>query len=83
MRKYICLFICMATFLALLAGCKVNDNRISTVNTESTEIEKTSSQSTDVTDWNPSTYETVNNFDGVTMTVKKGTATSTGLDCSN
>ena len=79
MRKYTCLFICMATFLALLAGCKVNDSRISVVNTESTEIEKTLSQSTDVTDWNPSTYETVNNFDGVTMTVKKGTATSTGL----
>lgn len=79
MRKYTCLFICIATFLTLLAGCKVNDNRISVVNTESTEIEKTSSQSTDITDWNPSTYETVNNFDGVTMTVKKGTATSTGL----
>ena len=50
MRKYICLFICMATFLALLVGCKVNDNRIPTVNTENTEIEKTLSQSTDVTD---------------------------------
>jgi hypothetical protein len=79
MRKYICLFICMVAFLALLTGCKIDDNRISAVNTGSTEIGKTSSQSADITDWNPSTYETINNFDGVTMTVKKETAASTGL----
>lgn len=33
----------------------------------------------DITDWKPTTYETVNNFDGVTMTVNKGTESSTKL----
>ncbi|MGO4890702.1 immunoglobulin-like domain-containing protein, partial [Anaerobacillus sp. MEB173] len=31
------------------------------------------------TDWEPTVYETVNNFDGVTMIVKEGTVSSTGL----
>ncbi|WP_042475535.1 immunoglobulin-like domain-containing protein [Bacillus ndiopicus] len=37
------------------------------------------------TDWEPTKYETINNFDGVTMIVKKGTASSTGLTviCEN
>lgn len=74
MRKYICLFICMMIFLTLLAGCKVNGDSPSGVNPE-----KTSNNPIELTDWNPSTYETVNNFDGVTMTVKEGTETPTGL----
>lgn len=79
MRKHLCLFICMATCLTLLAGCKVNDNSISAVNAENAIIEKASSQSADATDWKPTTFETVNNFDGVTMTVKKRTASATKL----
>ncbi len=31
------------------------------------------------TDWEPTIYGTVNNLDGVTMIVKKGTVSSTGL----
>ncbi|MBD3921667.1 hypothetical protein H8B09_23065 [Paenibacillus sp. PR3] len=31
------------------------------------------------TDWEPTKYETVNDLDGVTLIVKKGTVTSTGL----
>lgn len=74
MRKYICLFICITVFLTLLAGCKANGNSISDANPE-----KTSKPPTELTDWEPSTYEMVNDFDGVTMIVKKGTATPTGL----
>ncbi|MFT5875895.1 MAG: hypothetical protein ACI8WT_004895 [Clostridium sp.] len=33
----------------------------------------------DITDWKPTPYETVNNCDGVTMTVNKGTESSTKL----
>jgi len=70
----------MATFLALLAGCKVNDEKMSLANKESLETEKVSRQFVEeATDWDPSTYETINNLDGVTMTVKEGTASSTGL----
>ncbi|WP_164670054.1 immunoglobulin-like domain-containing protein [Virgibacillus doumboii] len=35
--------------------------------------------SAETTDWEPTIYETVNNFDGVTMIVKKETVSSTGL----
>ena len=93
MRKNIYLFICFATFFALLTGCKVDDNRISVMNSKSTytegadtegtidigNIKENSDRFVDVTDWNPSTYETINNLDGVTMTVKKGTTSPTGL----
>lgn len=37
------------------------------------------SQSAVTTNWEPATHETVNNFDGVTMTSKEGTVSSTGL----
>ncbi|WP_100407833.1 immunoglobulin-like domain-containing protein [Bacillus solitudinis] len=38
-----------------------------------------SDQSVETTDWKPTKYETVNNLDGVTMIVKEGTVSSTGL----
>ena len=38
-----------------------------------------SDQSAESTDWEPTIYETVNNLDGVTMIVKDGTVSSTGL----
>jgi len=33
----------------------------------------------EITDWEPTAYETVNNFDGVYMTVNEETVSSTGL----
>jgi len=79
MKKYLCLVACMAISLALLAGCSNSGNSISSRGTESTLTETASSQSANTTDWKPTPYETVNNFDGVTMSVKKGTASSTKL----
>lgn len=38
-----------------------------------------SSDSSEGSDWEPTNYETVNNLDGVTMIVKEGTVSSTGL----
>ncbi|MDD2235464.1 MAG: hypothetical protein PHV03_11355, partial [Desulfitobacteriaceae bacterium] len=63
----------------LFAGCKVNDNNISAVNAENNIVDNSSSYSTDGTDWKPTTHKTVNNFDGVIMTVKKGTASASTL----
>jgi len=34
----------------------------------------------EITDWEPTAYETVNNFDGVYMTVNEETVSSTGLN---
>lgn len=42
-------------------------------------METTSSESTDKTDWKPTLNDTVNNFDGVTMSVKNETVSSTKL----
>ncbi|MDD4402930.1 MAG: DUF4825 domain-containing protein, partial [Desulfitobacteriaceae bacterium] len=43
------------------------------------EVITASSQPAETIGWEPTTYKTVNNFDGVTMTVKEGTASSTSL----
>lgn len=63
MNKYLCLLFYIPISLVLLAGCGGNNN----------------SHSTEPTDWEPTKYETVNTLDGVTMTVKEGTVSSTGL----
>ena len=62
-KKYLYLLVCMALILIILIGC-------GTENTDQPAV---------TTDWKPTTYETVNNFEGVTMTVKEGTASPAGL----
>ena len=79
MKKYICLFVCMAISLAFLGGCGNYGNSNSEVGIENTVTETASSQPAETTDWEPTTYETVNNFNGVTMTVKEGTTSSASL----
>ncbi len=79
MKKYLYLFACMVISLALLAECSTSGSSVSSVETENTLTKTISSQSADTTDWKPTLYETVNNFDGVTMTVKKETALSAKL----
>lgn len=79
MKKYLHLFVCMAISLALLVGCGNNSNSNLAEGTEEVVTGTDSNQSTETTDWEPTTYETVNNFDGVTMTLKEGTTSSTGL----
>lgn len=66
----------MAITLAFLAGCGNNGN---TAGTKNTITETSSSQPAETTDWEPTTYEKVNNLDGVTMTVKEGTASAASL----
>ncbi len=69
----------MAISLALLAGCGNHGNSNPAIGTENIVTETASNQPAETSDWEPTTYETVNNFDGVTMTVKEGTASSAGL----
>lgn len=72
MKRYLCLLICMVISLTLLSGCGTYSN--------SNSAEKTASiPSTETTDWEPTTYENVNNFAGVTMNIKEETVSSTGL----
>lgn len=69
----------MAISLALLVGCGNYSNTNSAVGTEDTVTETALNQTAETTDWEPTTYETVNNFNGVTMALKEGTASSTSL----
>ena len=79
MKKYLYLFTCMSIALALLAGCSNYSISTSSEGIKNTLTKTTLSKSTDITDWKSTPYETVNNFDGVTMIVKKETTSSTGL----
>ncbi|WP_261176872.1 immunoglobulin-like domain-containing protein [Anaerobacillus sp. CMMVII] len=68
---------CMAISLSLLSGCGSNSN--SAEGTKNTVSKVDSDQSAEVIDWEPTIYESVNNINGVTMIVKEGTVSSTGL----
>ncbi|MEN8701832.1 immunoglobulin-like domain-containing protein [Bacillus infantis] len=63
MKRYIWLLLLMTISLTFLPGCKSAD----------------SDQPVETTDWTPTTYDTVDNFNGVTMTAKEGTVTRTGM----
>ncbi|GAA0359741.1 immunoglobulin-like domain-containing protein [Bacillus horti] len=65
MNKYLCSLLCMVVGLMLFSGCGSLSNSHPTP--------------TEGTDWEPTIYETVNNLDGVTMSAKEETVSSTGL----
>jgi hypothetical protein len=73
MKRNLCLLFCIVITLTLLSGCVDYYNSNSAEGTENT------LQSPEITDWESTTYDTVNNFTDVTMTVKEGTVSSTGL----
>lgn len=79
MKKYLFISACLVVSLVFLIGCSNSSNSISTTETDITVKETALNQLSDTTDWETTTYETVNNFDGVTMIVKKGTTTTDGL----
>jgi hypothetical protein len=77
MKKHLFLYACMAISLAFLAGCSNYGNAISAEETENNLTD--SNQYIDTNDWETTPYETVNNLDGVTMTVNLETVSSTEL----
>ena len=79
LKRYRCLLACIPISLLLWTGCSNYGNGGSATGAENALTEATSSQSAVTTDWKPTSYKTVDNFDGVTMTVKKGTASPTAL----
>lgn len=70
MKKYLFLSVLILASLVLLAGCG-NLGSISSAARGRNNIM--------AADWEPTTFEIVNNIDGVTMAVKEGTASATGL----
>lgn len=83
MKKFLS-FACMIISSFVLIGCNNASNNISdtvkeNIPTENYVKETVLSNSPNTTDWKPTDYKTVNNFDGVTMIVKKETLSSNGL----
>lgn len=70
------LLVFMVLSLALISGCENNEESKSIGQGEKNVPRSTV---TDTTTLEPTKYETVNNFDGVTMTIKEGTVSSSGL----
>ena len=79
MKKYLCLLVYMTLSLTFFVGCERYDDIISVKEIESPITKTEASQLDEITDWEPTAYETVNNFEGVTMTAKEGTTSSNGL----
>lgn len=75
MKKNLYLLFFMVLTLTFFSGCSSYDNGNKPTEPENTDP----GQSSEATDWEPTTYETVNNLTGVTMTAKEGTVSSTGL----
>lgn len=79
MNRYLVLLFCMAISLTLLSGCRSNSNYNLAGESENT-INKTDlNHPVETTDWELTTYEIVNNFDGVIMIEKENTVSSSGL----
>jgi outer membrane murein-binding lipoprotein Lpp len=89
-RKSTIVIIAVALAFMLLSGCSgsyagVQVNNSLPAETESntekgnSKTETVSSESADVADWKPTKYDIVNNFEGVSMTVKEGTVSPSGL----
>ena len=84
MKRHLSILACMAISSVLLIGCSNASNSISKTVKETTPTENSAkeivlSNSPDSTNWKPTNYKTVNNFNGVTMTLKKETLSGNGL----
>lgn len=73
MKRNMFLVFCIVVTLIALSGCVGSYNSYSAEGIENT------AQSAETTDWELTTYDIVNNFNDVTMTVKEGTVSSSGL----
>lgn len=84
MKKYLVIFVSMVISSFFLIGCSNSSSSILSISKESTPTETTVKEtvlnkSTDTTDWKPTSYKTINNFNGVTMSVQKETLSADGL----
>lgn len=87
MKTFLYLCICISISIVLLTGCgndkttapAQTEDSVAQARTEDSEVTHDSSQSIDISDWEPTTFDTVNSFDVVAMTAKEGTVSPTGL----
>jgi hypothetical protein len=84
MKKYLFIFACMAIGSIFFIGCSNTNNNTSSAVTASIPMETTLKETVlskvdESTDWKPTAYKTVNNFNGITMSVEKETLSANGL----
>lgn len=58
---------------------ETEDSIVTTETENSTTVVHDSGQTAEISNWTPTTFSTVNNFEGVTMAAKEGTVSPTGL----
>lgn len=83
-EKNIFIFAYVAISYILLIGCSVPSSSIlrtekENISKETTLKESVLSRMADTTDWKLTAYETINNFNGISMSVEKETLTANGL----
>lgn len=79
MKRYPGYLICMVIGLVLIAGCGDDASRTSSRGTEKNTGETSSSSPAEINELKPTMYQVVNDLNGVVMTIKKETVSSTGL----
>ena len=78
MKKYIGLLACILAIGLIVSGCESSSGSL-VKGTDSPIIKIVQGQSAATTDWRTTQYEIFNNLDGVTMSVKEGTLSFSGL----
>lgn len=91
MRKPLYLLICAAVLLTIAAGCSYHNRAAESTRTDGAGTTKgvsgngtgnagqTESSVNAAVNWEPTAFENANSFEGVSMTVKDGTVSATGL----
>lgn len=81
MKKFLSIFTFLVVSFIFLIGCNNSNNSISTIQTENTEPETIvlGKITNNETNWKTTTYEAVNNFHGISITVKNETVSNNGL----
>jgi len=79
MKRYLYyLFVCILIAFVFLAGC-TNSNGNLAPKMQDGGAKTSENNAEEKADWQPTIYDNVNDLDGVAMTVKEGTVSSTGL----
>lgn len=79
MKRYLLILALISVSLVVVVGCSNFDHISSADGQQNNAAGNASSRPDEATDWEPTNFQTVNNIDGITMTVKEGAASATGL----
>jgi len=70
MKRYLLILALISVSLVVVVGCSNFDHISSADGQQNNAAGNASSRPDEATDWEPTNFQTVNNIDGITMTVK-------------